>query len=81
MGGVFLIHSPELMASLGFTNDPADRAGLARRMNEGFFGSTLSPREVDELQGFIRDYPGTFDAAAFFDALCLGASLPGFQWY
>jgi hypothetical protein len=81
MGGVFLIDSPELRARLGFATDPDDRPGLARRMNDSFFGSTLGPREVDELQAFIRDYPGTFDDAALFDALCLGASLPGFQWY
>jgi uncharacterized protein (DUF1800 family) len=81
MGGFFLIDSAELLARLGFATDPDDRAGLAQRMNERFFGGTLAPREVDELQDFIRAYPGAFTDKALFDALCLGASLPGFQWY
>lgn len=81
MGGFFLADTPELMARAGFANDPDDRAGLARRMNEAYFGGQLAPREVDELQTFIHEYAGTFGEVAFFDALCLGASLPGFQWY
>jgi len=81
IGGMFVISAAELKTRIGFALDPDDRAGLARRMNQRFFGGTLGPREEDELQRFIREYAGPFDDVAFFDALCLGATLPGFQWY
>jgi hypothetical protein len=80
ISGVFMIRPSDLRARLGFAHDPADRAGLARRMNERFFGGTHSPHETEILQGFIDAY-GSFDDTAMFDALALGACLPGFQWY
>ena len=79
MPGVSLSYN-DLKVKLGF-GGPADRPGLAARMNERLFGERLAPAEVDALQQFIDAYPTAFGGPAFFETIALGASLPGFQWY
>jgi uncharacterized protein (DUF1800 family) len=69
-----------LRARLGIQSD-ADRPGLAQRINERLLGEQLPPYELEALQQFIDDYPGTFDVHAFYDWLTTAVSLPGFQWY
>jgi uncharacterized protein (DUF1800 family) len=81
IGGLFLIQPDELRARLGFLQDPDDRPGLAQRMNELFFGGTLTVYQTRVLQGFIDDYAAPFGNEAFYDSLALGACMPGFQWY
>jgi hypothetical protein len=77
--GVRLPGYPLLKAKLEYFSD-ADRPGLASRMNERIFGSTLTPHEIEVLQQYIDQYSGVFEINAMFDCLSLGASLPGFQW-
>lgn len=60
---------------------PSDRFGLARRINERILGSALPEREHDLLQEFIDERPGPFGINALLEAIALGASFPGFQWY
>lgn len=79
--GVRFPFMSEIEALVGIDLPNGNRHGLAERMNERAFGSTLSPREVELLQEFIDGYPGNFDTTALFDCLCLASSLPGFQWY
>jgi len=69
-----------LKQKLGFQS-AADRPGLATRINERLLGQTLAPGEVVALQEFIDTYPSSFGLPALFEAIALGASLPGFQWY
>jgi hypothetical protein len=77
--GVRLIEPEDLMARLG-VQTPADRPGLARRINERFLGELLTPFEVAALQDFINAYPTTFDDVALYDVLALATELPGTQW-
>jgi len=79
--GLFQISSENLRARLGFLADPADRPGLAERMNELFFGRALSPYETRALQAFIDGHASPLDDEGFYDALSLGACMPGFQWF
>ena len=59
----------------------ADRPGLAERIDQRLLGRSLTRGEVLALQGFIDSYPTTFGVVALFEAIALGASLPGSQWY
>jgi hypothetical protein len=79
MPGVALAWS-RVAAAVGF-HGPADRAGLAARIDAGVLGGALSARERDVLQRFVDGYPGTFHAPEVLETIALGASLPGFQWY
>lgn len=76
--GVHVSHAG-LRERIGYAGT-SDRPGLAGRMNERLFGEALSPREVEVLQDFL-DAPATLDPARVYEAIALGASLPGFQWY
>ncbi|HEX6885232.1 MAG TPA: DUF1800 domain-containing protein [Planctomycetota bacterium] len=76
--GVHVAHDA-VRDKLGFAG-PADRPGLAGRMNEHLFGSTLAELEVGVLQDYIDAQP-TFGGVQLYESIALGASLPGFQWY
>ncbi|HEX6884217.1 MAG TPA: DUF1800 family protein, partial [Planctomycetota bacterium] len=78
--GVRSITPAALSARLGFAG-PADVPGLARRMNERFFGQGLSPADEAILQAYMDAYPVPFDVTALYDCLALGAELPSYQWY
>jgi len=78
--GVRLIDPDELRARLEL-HSPADRPGLAGRMNERLFGETLSPYEVALLQDYIDAYPRAYELEALYDTMALASSLPGYQWY
>jgi hypothetical protein len=78
--GVVLIQPAALRTKLEIQG-PADRPGLAERMNARLFGHSLSAQEVEILQQYIDGYPETFDLYALYDCLVLAASLPGFQWH
>jgi hypothetical protein len=78
--GVKLLDATAIGTRIGYQG-PADRPGLAQRMNERLLGSALPPHEVDLLQQFMDGYPATFDFTALYDTLALAMSLPGFQWY
>jgi len=79
-GGVTFIPQPDLYRRIGY-HDPADRPGLAGRINQNLFGGALSAHEIELLQDFIDGYPGVFNSSAVFDCFALAVSLPGFQWY
>jgi uncharacterized protein (DUF1800 family) len=59
---------------------PDDRVGLAARIDERLFGKALSALELEVLQDFI-DAQAPLTQPDLYDAIALGASLPGFQWY
>lgn len=59
----------------------ADRPGLAARIDQRLLGSSLAHGEVQALQAFIDGYPSSFGVVGLFEAIALGASLPGYQWY
>jgi hypothetical protein len=75
-----LIDLTTLYARLSFQG-PADVPGLARRMNERFFGRLLSASDEEILQQYMDSYPAPFDVFALYDSLALGAMLPSYQWY
>ncbi|HEX6883955.1 MAG TPA: DUF1800 domain-containing protein [Planctomycetota bacterium] len=60
---------------------PAERPGLAERINERLLGGMLPPAEVLLLQQYVDEHPAPFDMFAVYDCLVLAASLPGFQWH
>jgi len=59
---------------------PADRPGLAWRIDERLLGGTLTPEELEVLQRYVDEHPAPFDMFALYDCLVLAASMPGFQW-
>ncbi len=69
---------PSLANKLAFSG-ANDRPGLAERINQRLLGNTLTPNEVEALQEYMNAQ-ATFGAAALFEAIALGASLPGYQW-
>jgi hypothetical protein len=78
--GVIMPSFIRLKDMLAFHGE-ADRVGLAGRINDRFYGSSLPPAELEILQDFIDAYAAPFDIHALCDSLTLAASLPGFQWY
>jgi uncharacterized protein (DUF1800 family) len=76
--GVRLAYA-DVAARLDF-GGPSDRRGLAARIDQRLLGSTLSAPELELLQDFI-DAQAPLGRGDLCDAIALGASLPGFQWY
>jgi uncharacterized protein (DUF1800 family) len=77
--GVRQIAYTDMMAKLDFAG-PADRPGLAQRINERLLGETLSGFELEVLQQYIDGYPVTFGVEALYDCIVLGTTMPGYQW-
>jgi uncharacterized protein (DUF1800 family) len=69
-----------VQAKLDFTG-PAERHGLAGRIDARVLGQRLAPQELVGLQDFIDGYPGPFGGEALLETIALAASLPGAQWY
>lgn len=61
---------------LGARRDPR---GLARRINERLLGGTLAAYEEASLQEFLEGR--VLLDSVLFEAIALGMSMPGFQWY
>jgi hypothetical protein len=73
------IDREHLLARLELSGRRRNVAGLAQRMNARLFGNALAPHEEASLQEFL-DGRVLFDTELF-EAIALGMSLPGYQWY
>lgn len=77
--GVALSRSA-IAARVGFAG-AGDTQGLARRINTRVLSASLSEEEERWLQSFVDGSSGTFGTTALLEAIALGASLPGHQWF
>jgi hypothetical protein len=60
---------------------PDAQRGLAHRINRRILGGTLTVEEEFALQYFVDALARPLSWNEVYEAIALGASMPGFQWY